>query len=111
MKGPDEPDPSKSVSHLVVASLTHDFICSGLCSGQCIFNRLGTCQRGRHFLTHDHTDLRELRDGNELDTNIWLQISCTWSGTVENLIGTQFHPEKSQETGLRLISNFLSWSP
>jgi glutamine amidotransferase len=36
------------------------------------------------------------------------QVAIVASG---NCAGTQFHVEKSQEVGLRILANFLAWSP
>ena len=35
--------------------------------------------------------------------------SITVSVAKENIVGTQFHPEKSQKNGLIILENFLKW--
>lgn len=37
--------------------------------------------------------------------------TITASVRFQNIFATQFHPERSQDYGLRVLENFLSWSP
>lgn len=58
-----------------------------------------------------HSYQMEMNDPAELIAH------CDYGGDVTaivgrgTMVGTQFHPEKSQATGLRLIRNWLEWRP
>jgi glutamine amidotransferase len=65
---------------------------------------------GRHaYFVHSY----QLKPGHRAD----LIAEADYGGAVtaivgrDNIVGTQFHPEKSQKLGLALIANFLKWTP
>lgn len=78
--------------------------------GHAVFKGLETGPKGLHaYFVHSYhfacTD-----DGDCLAT---FDYAGTFTAMVarDNMIGTQFHPEKSQRLGLGLIANFLDWTP
>ena len=50
---------------------------------------------------------------DETDVAAWVDHGGRFPAAVarDNLAGVQFHPEKSQSTGLKLLSDFLEWCP
>lgn len=51
------------------------------------------------------------------ESKVDVDATCEYGGVVtvalrkNNIFATQFHPEKSQDPGLRVIENFLDWEP
>ncbi|MDB4070989.1 imidazole glycerol phosphate synthase subunit HisH [Amylibacter sp.] len=53
----------------------------------------------------------EVENNSNLLANVDYGGKITAAVAHENIIGTQFHPEKSQSVGLQIIKNFLQWNP
>ena len=71
---------------------------------------LAGLESGTHaYFVHGY----HLRCAEPADVIATVAYGETLSAVVgrDNMIGTQFHPEKSQQAGLRLIANFLAWQP
>ncbi len=93
-------DPALKVPHMGWNDLTiaqpHPVL-SGVADGDHVY-----FVHGWHFVPADPATLLA-----------WVDYGGQVTAAVgrDNIVGLQFHPEKSQAVGLRIISNFLDWRP
>ena len=100
VKGLDQKDKNLKIPHMGWNNLQfHNFhpIFEGLEENEHVY-----FAHSYHFIHEDHNSVL---------------ATCDYSGTVvaaigkDNIVGLQFHPEKSQKAGLRILENFLNWLP
>jgi len=75
-----------------------------------LFDGIPTGENGLHaYFVHSYHLAAENADHVIATTNYGGPVTAFV--TRDNMAGAQFHPEKSQTLGLRLIGNFLKWKP
>jgi imidazole glycerol-phosphate synthase subunit HisH len=96
-------DPSLKIPHMGWNTLN-------VARGHPLLDDLALGPQGLHaYFVHSY----ELKPAERGD----LVADADYGGAVtaivarDNIVGTQFHPEKSQRLGLALIANFLRWKP
>ena len=72
-----------------------------------VFNNIN--ENDHEYFVHSYHF--EVENNNNLLANVDYGGKITAAVAHENIIGTQFHPEKSQSVGLQIIKNFLQWNP
>ena len=67
-------------------------------------------ETGRHaYFVHSYH--MQVADPGQLLAHVDYGHPVTAVVGRDTMVGMQFHPEKSQQTGLRIIANFLRWRP
>ena len=75
-----------------------------------LFDGIKTGPDGLHaYFVHSYH--MALNDPSALIATADYGMAVTAMVGRDNMVGTQFHPEKSQALGLALIRNFLRWTP
>jgi glutamine amidotransferase len=101
---PIEPgDPSLKIPHMGWNNLSPE-------RSHALLENIPTGERGLHaYFVHSY-HLRASNRGDIIATTDYGDALTAMVGR-DTIVGVQFHPEKSQAMGLRLISNFLRWRP
>ena len=63
----------------------------------------------RFYFVHSYYVVPERQEDVAATCEYGIRFACALAR--ENLFAVQFHPEKSQRDGLRLLANFLAWEP
>jgi glutamine amidotransferase len=75
-----------------------------------VFNDIATGEHGLHaYFVHSY--MFDVKNSADVLATTSYGGSVTAAIARDNIVGTQFHPEKSQRLGLKLITNFLKWKP
>jgi len=69
----------------------------------------GIADRSRFYFVHSYYP--QPAEGALTAATCAYGVSFTCAVARDNIFAVQFHPEKSQATGLRLLSNFVQWRP
>ena len=69
----------------------------------------GIPDRGRFYFVHSYYP--QPRDRELTSGSCTYGVSFTCAVARDNIFAVQFHPEKSQNSGLKLLSNFVQWRP
>ena len=96
-------DPALKVPHMgwntLIATRAHAVL-DGIALGEA----------GRHaYFVHSYQLVPERAEDLVAETDYGGPVTAIVAR--DNIVGTQFHPEKSQRLGLALIANFLRWTP
>jgi len=69
----------------------------------------GVADGSRFYFVHSYYP--QPADGALTAANCAYGVNFTCAIARDNIFAVQFHPEKSQTSGLRLLSNFVQWRP